>query len=287
MEPIRLVIVTDLDGTLLDARDYSRSGASATLARLRQDEVPVVICSSKTRAEIDRCRREAVPDHPFISENGGALFVPDGYFPFEVVGTRRIPGHSVVEFGWRYDQVVETLRAAALESGTQVLGFHDLPVTQLARLCGLSLRDAQLALLREYDEPFLLAEGGVASRYRFFRALRRAGVRCTRGGRFHHAHACAGKGAAVSALRQLYERAADGPVTFVGLGDALNDVSLLKAVDVPIVVPNDSSRWTARLLRRVPGARLAPANGPRGWGRAVRDLLRDIAPRRPVEPAAR
>src|SRR5512144_2661832 len=102
MEPTRLVIVTDLDGTLLDARDYSRAGASATLARLQRDEVPVVICSSKTRAEIERCRNEAVPDHPFISESGSALFVPDGYFPFEVPGTRRIPGHSVLEFGWRY-----------------------------------------------------------------------------------------------------------------------------------------------------------------------------------------
>lgn len=287
MEPIRLVIVTDLDGTLLDGRDYSRAGATATLARLQRDEVPVVICSSKTRAEIERCRSDAVPDHPFISENGGALFVPDGYFPFDVAGTRRVPGHTVMEFGWRYDRVVEALHAAATESGSGVVGFHDLSLTELARLCGLTLREAQLALLREYDEPFLLAEGGVASRYRFFRALRRSGVYCTRGGRFHHAHASPGKGTAVAALRRLYERAADGPVTFVGLGDALNDVSLLKAVDVPIVVPNDMAGWTARLLRRVPGARLAPASGPRGWGRAVRDLLRGMTPGRALEAAAR
>jgi mannosyl-3-phosphoglycerate phosphatase len=287
MEPIRMVIVTDLDGTLLDTRDYSRAGAGSTLARLRRDEVPVVICSSKTRAEIDRCRSDAVPDHPFISESGSALFVPDGYFPFEVFGTRRVPGHAVVEFGWRYDRVVETLRTVAAECGVGVAGFHDLPVMQLARLCGLSPRDAQLALLREYDEPFLLTVSGTASRYRFFRALRRAGIHCSRGGRFHHAHACPGKGTAVAALRKLYERAADGPVTLVGLGDALNDVSLLKAVDVPIVVPSDGARWTSHLLRRVPGARLAPRSGPRGWGRAVRELLRGMGPRRPLEVAAR
>lgn len=75
-------------------------------------------------------------------------------------------------------------------------------------------------------------------------------------------------------------------MTLVGLGDALNDVSLLKAVDVPIVVPNGSSGWTSRLIRQVPGARLAPASGPRGWGRAVRDLLRGMA-RQPLEAAAR
>jgi hypothetical protein len=46
---------------------------------------------------------------------------------------------------------------------------------------------------------------------------------------------------------------------------------------VPIVVPNRTAGWTARLLRRVPGARLAPAGGPKGWGRAVRDLLGSTA----------
>ncbi len=284
---MRIVIVTDLDGTLLDARDYSRTGASATLARLQRDDVPVVICSSKTRAEIERCRSDAVPDHPFISENGGALFVPDGYFPFDVRATRSVPGYSVLEFGWRYERVVQALQEAALESGAHAIGFHDLSVTQLARLCGLSIREAQLALLREYDEPFHLADGGVASRYRFFRALRRTGVYCSRGGRFHHAHACPGKGVAVRVLRDLFERAAGEPVVMVGLGDALNDLSLLKAVDVPIVVPNDTAPWTARLLRQVPGARLAPASGPRGWGRAVRDLLRGVPPDREVAVAAR
>jgi mannosyl-3-phosphoglycerate phosphatase len=287
MEPMHLVIVTDLDGTLLDARDYSRAGATATLARLQREHVPVVICSSKTRAEIERCRSDAGLEHPFISENGSALFVPNGYFPFDIPAARRVPGHAVLEFGWRYDRVVEALREAANGCDTRVLGFHDLTVTHLARMCGLSIRDAQLALLREYDEPFQLLDTGVTGRYRFFRALRLAGVHCTRGGRFHHAHACPGKGRAVQALRALYERAVGGPVVMAGLGDALNDLSLLRAVDLPIVVPNDAGGWTAQLLRRVPGARLAPASGPRGWGRAVRDLLRGITPDGPLPVAAR
>jgi mannosyl-3-phosphoglycerate phosphatase family protein len=268
----RLVIVTDLDGTLLDARDYSRTGASATLARLARDGVPVVLCSSKTRAEMERCRCDAGLEHPYISENGGALFVPDGYFPFDVEPARRVPGYAVIEFGWHYDRVARAVRAAADESRARVVGFRDMPVTDLARLCHLSIREAQLALMREYDEPFLVEEGSIRRRYRFFRALRRSGLQCTRGGRFHHAYACPGKGRAVEAVRELYARASGAPVVMVGLGDALNDLSLLRAVDIPIVVPNETIRWTTRLLRQVKGARLAPAPGPRGWARAVREL---------------
>jgi mannosyl-3-phosphoglycerate phosphatase len=281
-----LVIVTDLDGTLLDARDYSRAAADATLARLCREGVPVVICSSKTRAEIERCRRDAGLGHPFISENGGALFVPQGYFPFDVGASRVVPGHDVIEFGWPYGRVIDAVHRAAAESGARVTGFSDLSVTHLARICGLSLRDAHLALQREYDEPFQVLDGRVAGRYRFYRALRRNGLQCCCGGRFDHAHGGPGKGQAVAVLRRLYERAAGHAVLLAGLGDAPNDVSLLKAVDVPIVVPGETWGRTARLLRKVPGARLAPASGPRGWASAVREVLRGPVARPAVVPAS-
>lgn len=284
--PPRIVIVTDLDGTLLDARDYSWAGARATLARLDRQRIPVVLCSSKTRAEMERCQQDAALEHPFISENGGGLFVPDRYFPFEVPATRRLPGFAAIDYGWRYDRVVRAFREAAEETRVAAEGFNDLSLPKVARLCGLSLREAQLAVLREYDEPFMVLdeprgpeprpESRFGRRYRFYRALRRRGLQVTRGGRFDHAHASPGKGRATAALRELYERQAGGPVVMVGLGDARNDLSLLQAVDVPIVVPNSSSRATLDLLRRVPGARLAPGSGPGGWGSAVREVLQEL-----------
>jgi mannosyl-3-phosphoglycerate phosphatase len=47
-----LLVITDLDGSLLDHHTYSWQAAEAWLARLEEHEVPLVICSSKTAAEI-------------------------------------------------------------------------------------------------------------------------------------------------------------------------------------------------------------------------------------------
>jgi len=47
-----MVVFTDLDGTLLRHEDYSWLPAGPALAELRRRRIPLVIASSKTRAEI-------------------------------------------------------------------------------------------------------------------------------------------------------------------------------------------------------------------------------------------
>jgi mannosyl-3-phosphoglycerate phosphatase len=145
----------------------------------------------------------------------------------------------------------------------------------------LSVLDAQLAKLREYDEPFRLLEADPSIRSRFFKALHRRGLKAVAGGRFDHVTGDADKGKAVAALRTLIPDRL-GPVVMAGLGDSFNDVSMLREVDLPIIVRNDSNGATGRMLRKVPTAHVTDANGPAGWAEAVTSLLdgwRENAPR--------
>ena len=69
-----LLIVTDLDGSLLDHHDYNWQAASEWLARLKQQQIPLVICSSKTAAEIIPLqKRLGIAGAPFIAENGARV----------------------------------------------------------------------------------------------------------------------------------------------------------------------------------------------------------------------
>jgi predicted mannosyl-3-phosphoglycerate phosphatase (HAD superfamily) len=77
----RTIIDTDLDGTFLDEEDYSFRESLPALRAAEERGIPVVFCSSKTRAEIEHLRKAAKVTDPFIVENGGAIFVPEGYFP--------------------------------------------------------------------------------------------------------------------------------------------------------------------------------------------------------------
>jgi mannosyl-3-phosphoglycerate phosphatase len=139
---------------------------------------------------------------------------------------------------------------------------------EIAQDSKLSAMEARLAKQREYDEPFRIVTPGPVSRSRLLDALHGAGLRCTRGGRYYHVTGVTDKGLAIRKLRSLYTQAW-GEVWAVGLGDSLNDLSLLQAVDVPIVVRNPAAGSAARLLRKVPTARLSSAPGPSGWNEMV------------------
>ncbi|RLI93151.1 MAG: hypothetical protein DRO95_00515, partial [Candidatus Altiarchaeales archaeon] len=47
----RYIIFTDLDGTLID-EEYSYRDAEDALSIIKKREIPLILCTSKTRAEI-------------------------------------------------------------------------------------------------------------------------------------------------------------------------------------------------------------------------------------------
>jgi mannosyl-3-phosphoglycerate phosphatase family protein len=269
---VRLVIVTDLDGTLLDPVTYGFAPAAPALDRLKCLGVPVVLCSSKTRAEIDAVQRRLGIADPFIAENGGAIVAPAGYLARVPAGALVSDDRVALALGRPYADVVAVLKAVAAAERLTITGFSDMTVSEVAADCGLSLLDAQLAKMREYDEPFRLFGADPGTRSRFLRALHRRGLRVVSGGRYDHATGAVDKGKAVERLRALLDQP-DGRVVLVGLGDGLNDMSLLRAVDHAVIVRNDTSDATARLARKVPTATVTRASGPEGWAEAVTALL--------------
>jgi len=76
------LIFTDLDGTLLDHDTYGWEEALPALDLCRRLGVPVILVSSKTRAEMDVLQNRLGLSAPFISENGGGIFFPKAILNF-------------------------------------------------------------------------------------------------------------------------------------------------------------------------------------------------------------
>lgn len=93
----RIVVFTDLDGTLLDHATYRFDAALPALRLLKARQIPLVVCSSKTASEIEALRNRLRLSHPFISENGGAIFVPRGYFQHAFAHAKETPEYAVIE----------------------------------------------------------------------------------------------------------------------------------------------------------------------------------------------
>jgi len=261
------VVFSDLDGTLLDPEFYDFAPAKPALEALAQQGIPLVLVSSKTRAEMEYWRTQLGNAHPFIVENGGAVYVPRGYFPFALPGAQARGRYEVLELGRPYEELVQVLEQLAAETRTPVRGFHNLPFEELQRYCQLPAELARLALQREYDLPFVVPPD--APLEALLRSIEQRGLRCVRGDRFYHLTGQNDKAAAVQALIDAYQ-VSYGPLITVGLGDAPNDFEFLHLMDIPILVRSPAN---THLKEPPPRARLTSLPGPHGWNQAILALL--------------
>jgi len=279
--PPRIVIFTDLDGTLIQHEDYSFAPVKPLLRKLQSKRIPVVLASSKTRTEIEYYRREMKLTDPFIVENGGAIVIPRGYFEPQFL--RRHLAHlqnrgsyACVQLGRPYEELIKVFDEIRAESGVPIVGFHQMDLHEIVQHTGLDRRQARLAARREYDEPFLIPGNPSAGTVRTVKSLAtKRGCRVVKGGRFYHLTGKATKGQAVRALMQIY-RVSHQIQVFIGLGDSENDLSLLDAVNVPILMAKPDGTFDATILRRIPSVKRALA-GPAGWLQIVSALLRQQA----------
>jgi mannosyl-3-phosphoglycerate phosphatase family protein len=249
------IVITDLDGTLLDHQSYSFHSAEPALAELKRRCVPLVLCTSKTRAETEQWQNVLQIRHPFIVENGGALCIPPAYFSFDTPET--------IPMGAPYVELTAALREASRLSDCRVRGFDEMSVAEVAVECGLSLAEASLAKQREFDEPFLILSPERADA--LLHAIEGLGRRYTRGGRFFHITGDNDKACAVQVLASLFVREADHVET-IGLGDGINDAGFLNDVDHAVLM---RSPRLAVLQSLVPAGVATQAEGPQGWNDAV------------------
>jgi mannosyl-3-phosphoglycerate phosphatase len=262
-----IIIFTDLDGTLLHPRTYSFDEARPALELIRQRDIPLVLCSSKTRAEIEVYRRRLENDHPFISENGGGVFIPEGYFPSFADGERQ-DGYRLIRFGSPYQELRTALTDLRERLSIKVKGFGDMSVQEIALISGLSESEAALSKMRDFDEPFIFEESG-AREDAFLQAIESRGYRWTRG-RFYHITGECDKGRAVTFLKGLYEQKY-GPIRTIGIGDSFNDLPLLRVVDLPALVRKEEGNYEEGIS--LPNLIRTDGIGPAGWNRMIMRLL--------------
>lgn len=264
-----LVVFTDLDGTLL-SETYELGPAREALDFCQEANIPVVFVSSKTRKEIERLQQKLGNNGPFIPENGGAVFLPQENWD-KPAGWRDAGPYWCLSLGTACHVLCLALKNAAHAVGAEVLGFSEMPVNQVAEVTGLSLQEAALAQVREYDEPFIIQNETDETVLRLQKEIQARGLKYTKGGLFHHITGDSDKGEAVYSLMSLY-REANPAVRFAGIGDAKNDLPMLRKVDQPFLVrkPNGSFEKVAYFT----GITITEGIGPQGFSEAINLLLK-------------
>jgi mannosyl-3-phosphoglycerate phosphatase len=268
---VKTVIFTDLDGTLLDRDNYSYEAAVDSINYLKDHDIPVVFCSAKTRKEQEYYRQKMGVFHPFIVENGGAIYIPENYFRFRYKYDLKKDNYHIIKLGISHHRIRQILEKIRVKNNINITGFDDLTVEEIASFTGLNIDMAARAREREYDEAILPLPDTYENK-RLLDAIIKAKLNYTSGGSLYEVMGNNDKGKAISILCKLF-RKQYGEIITIGIGDNLNDLPMLQKVDIPFLVQKPDGLWEETDLE---GKKLyrAVGTGPNGWAKIVNEHIK-------------
>jgi mannosyl-3-phosphoglycerate phosphatase len=239
----KIVIFSDIDGTVIDD-NYSLQETEIIIPEILEKQVNFVLCSSKTRAEIEYYRNQLNIKDPFISENGAAIFIPKGYFDFSYDYSKKTSEFEVIELGIAYSEIREKIRRIEEEGSFKIVGFGDMTAREVAKGTGLPLDLAILAKQREYSEPCIIY-GKNEEEFSVF--LKNEGLRYEKGKKYYNLIGNHDKGKAVAILKDLYV-SKFGAIKSFAVGNDRNDFSMLKISDCSFFIEKEQSLKTVWTL---------------------------------------
>lgn len=253
-----LLIFSDLDGTLLDIHTYSWAPAADWLEKLQEHQIPVILCSSKTAAEMLAIQSDLGLDGlPFIAENGAVIQL-DARWDDHPDAPRLIDGAP-------HEEIVSVINQLRDQQGFKFTSFDDVEVKVVGEWTGLTRERATLARLHEASVTLIWRDSDERMAA-FSEALDAVGLKFVQGARFWHIlDARGGKDQALRWLAEQYRlREGVAPVT-LGLGDGPNDAPLLDSVDYAVVVKG-INRLGVHLQKDSPERVYhTRQEGPEGW----------------------
>lgn len=264
----KLIVFTDLDGSLLEHNTYSWEAAKPALQKLEALKFPVILNSSKTSEEIQKHHQQMNLTTPYICENGAVIHLKNNSTE------HRKNQPDTLFFAQSYRNICQILEQLRLENNYRFTGFSDMTEEQLMKLTDLDRDSATAALKREATEPLLWQDS--KQNFEIFQnQLTDKNLQLTRGGRFYHVMSPVNKGDAIKYIIDKYQQAE--PATqwlTAGLGDSYNDIPMLEQVDYPVLISNpDGSQPDTHHINNLI---ITDQPGPAGWNKAVFKIILNI-----------
>ena len=271
----RQIIFTAVEGALDHPAAASLSVVLEALEALARRGIPVVLSSRGNRAQLEPLRRRLQHRHPFLTESGGGLFIPDGYFNLRLEGATRTGRLFCVPFARPQAEAAAAVQEIAAEAGAGVVAFSQMSAREIARNCGVSTRDAELFQQREFGEMFFFAGETVKAPRCFSEIASAKGWEAIPGDPFWELRATMLRNGepAPRHLMGIYRQSLHVKLRSVGIASQAQDLHLLSATDTAVVLPRRPGQFDQALLSRLPQALRGEQAGPAGWSQAILKIL--------------
>ncbi len=270
------IISTDLNGTLLDHNTYSFHKAAQALECCCDQNIPIIFNTSKTFAQTVPITRQLDNSHPFVVENGAAIYVAKDYFSDETLVYLESVDLKLVDIGefWVivYGSKTIEIRKKLSDLSQQFKFEHEADVSaeDIAIIGHLPLSHARQIKLREFSELIVWQDSDEQLK-QFKETLKQLQLTCMINGSLVYVFGQHDKAAPLRTLKQLYEKQNQQAPTLIALGDSENDAPMLNFADVAIIV--DSPVHQNLILEDHANMIRAKFPGPIGWNDAILTLL--------------
>ena len=260
----KILIFTDLDGTLLDRDNFKFDKVINYIRELIQKDIHIIPNSSKTLEEINNFNRELDEDLPFIVENGAAIYklnLINSSFPEKISLSRETSEISKI-----FEKKV------SIKFRSKCRFINKLSIDKQEKILGLSKQKIRFALNREYTIP-LLFDGSKNEKTSFFKSVSDAGLSLQEGGRVINLCDKVSKAQAMKKVIKIFKKIVKEELITIGVGDNFNDLEMLKNSDIPCLVFND--KFTMEKIN-INNCLVSKKPAPEGWEEVVKLALDKI-----------
>jgi hypothetical protein len=152
--------------SLIPLRGNSVPGLDEFSAALDHEGIPAVWLTNRSRLQFDDARRKHGHTHPFIAEDGCAVYLPEDYFHLrpesdasrtKKLATLRLGRFTCISPAQALPAASEALETLSQETGVPVVTLRSLSPRELVQNTGLPQREAELARQRDFDDVFFFA----------------------------------------------------------------------------------------------------------------------------------
>ena len=259
-EKCKVVIFTDLDGSLLHRDTFKFDTIKDYISNLVDQGIIIIPNSSKTEKEIEKFNEELGVKLPYISENGSSiqgLNLINNNFPNKIILSREKEELLKIFM----DKIPEQLRDKCVQ-------ISKMNKKEQEKIFGQKDDNLKNALNRKYTLPFLFI-GNKNEKNRLLKILNSSSLTLQEGGRVLNLCDNINKVKSMNRVIKILKKTED-KIKSIAVGDNYNDLDMLKNCDIPCLVFNDKFKMDQINIDNLIFSNMP---SPEGWADVIKKAL--------------
>ena len=260
----KVLIFTDLDGSLLHRDTFKFEKIKDYLKQLISNGIFIIPNTSKTDKEILEFNYNLGLSLPYICENGAAIYGLD-------LLNEDLPKELILSRG-KEDVLNLFKNTVPIDLQNKCKWLSEMNTKNQSLIFGLKDEKLRMALDRKYTVPLIFI-GTKNEKNELSKLIKKEGLHLQQGGRVINLTDRTNKAKALQVFVRFYKKYQKSVKT-IAVGDNYNDLDMLKKSDFPCLVFND--QFT---LDEIPINNLITTNkpSPEGWADVIKMALVKIS----------